>query len=269
MITLHYTLADAAGWAKFSGDYNPIHFDLKWVQAAGGEQLSVHGMRALLDAKQFASERFLHRSQDAQQRTKSAFIKCVVRLRSPLWNDKFYDLVARNKAGSVAILSTEEQQNCLTCQLSPLDSLNINVMDWEGSISSADMAKLQLSFPLYPMEMYEWQFMDAILFQYLIHDNSLLKQKDISKWLPEGATLKDIFSRYPIVQTHQEVIFDSDLLKKWSPMSKPNSMKIQILPALVMGDLASGLLISINIVGSYENKLISNSITLKVNALNR
>lgn len=266
MRALYYTLADAAGWAKFSGDYNPIHFDLKWVQAAGGEQLSVHGMRALLDAKQFASELFLHDSQDAQQRTKSAFIKCAVRLRSPLWNDKSYDLVARNKLGSVAVLSTEEQQNCLTCQLSPVDGLNMDVADWGGHISSEDMAKLQLSFPLYPMEIYEWQFMDAILFQYLIGDNSLLKQKSISKWLPEGATLKDIFSRYPIVQTHQEVIFDSDLLKKWSPMSKPKPMKIQILPALVMGDLDSGLLMSINIVGRYGNKLISNSITLKVNA---
>ncbi|MGF7482274.1 protein dehydratase [Providencia sp. SP181] len=268
MRALYYTLADAAGWAKFSGDYNPIHFDLKWVQSAGGEQLSVHGMRALLDAKQFASERFLHGSQDAQQRTKSAFVKCAVRLRSPLWNDKSYDLVARNKAGSVAILSTEEQQNCLTCQLSPVDGLNTNVLDWGAHISSEEMAKLQLSFPLYPTEMYEWQFIDAILFQYLIHDNSLLKQKDISKWLSEGATLKDIFSRYPIVQTHQEVIFDRDLLKKWSPIKEPKPMQIHILPALVMGDLDGGLLININIIGRYDNKLISNLITLKVNALN-
>lgn len=116
--------------------------------------------------------------------------------------------------------------------------------------------------------MYEWQFIDAILFQYLIHDNSLLKQKDISKWLSEGATLKDIFSRYPIVQTHQEVIFDRDLLKKWSPIKEPKPMQIHILPALVMGDLDGGLLININIIGRYDNKLISNLITLKVNALN-
>ncbi|MBO1916418.1 MaoC family dehydratase [Providencia rettgeri] len=60
MRTLRYTLEDAKQWASFSGDDNPIHFDLEWVKAKGGDQLSVHGMRALLDVKQFASESLNH-----------------------------------------------------------------------------------------------------------------------------------------------------------------------------------------------------------------
>ena len=48
MTLLHYTLADARQWAAFSGDENPIHFDLAAAREMGAGQLSVHGMRALL-----------------------------------------------------------------------------------------------------------------------------------------------------------------------------------------------------------------------------
>ncbi|MBO1916417.1 hypothetical protein J4727_15020 [Providencia rettgeri] len=40
--------------------------------------------------------------------------------------------------------------------------------------------------------MYEWQFIDAVLFWYLIHDSSLFEQQEIAQWLPVGSTLKDI-----------------------------------------------------------------------------
>ena len=48
MNSVQYTLADANRWAEFSGDYNPIHFDLEQARLRG-EGLRVHGMRALLE----------------------------------------------------------------------------------------------------------------------------------------------------------------------------------------------------------------------------
>lgn len=45
MKRLRYTLADARQWAAFSGDDNPIHFDLAAARAMGDGRLSVHGMR--------------------------------------------------------------------------------------------------------------------------------------------------------------------------------------------------------------------------------
>lgn len=47
----NYTLSDAQRWAAFSGDYNPIHFDLQHAQRFGQQALTVHGMRAMLDIK--------------------------------------------------------------------------------------------------------------------------------------------------------------------------------------------------------------------------
>lgn len=42
---------DLACWARFSGDFNPIHFDIGAARAAGADDLIVHGMLALLPIK--------------------------------------------------------------------------------------------------------------------------------------------------------------------------------------------------------------------------
>lgn len=261
MKSLYYTLADAKKWAEFSGDDNPIHFNLDWVRENGGDRLSVHGMRALLDAKQLASDQLIDNAP-----IHASYMKCAVRLRNPLWNDKAYELVERNRAGSVAILSSDEQQNCLTCQLSPLDDYKFNEINHMAKISSKQVAALQLSFSHFSKKLYDWQFIDAVLFWHLIHDSTLLQQDNIAEWLPKDASLKNIFSRYPIVQTHQEVIFDSELLQKWKLAIEPAPIYIRVLPSLVIGSMDNGLLISINIAARYKNKLVSNSITLKVNS---
>ncbi len=47
-------------------------------------------------------------------------------------------------------------------------------------ISTAEMVKLQSIFSQFSNEMYEWQFIDAVLFWYLIHDSSLFEQQEIA-----------------------------------------------------------------------------------------
>ena len=42
---------DVENWAAFSGDYNPIHFDLERVRKLGLEQLVVHGMLGIMPVK--------------------------------------------------------------------------------------------------------------------------------------------------------------------------------------------------------------------------
>jgi MaoC like domain len=39
-------------WARFSGDYNPIHFDLARARAAGADDIIVHGMLALVHVQE-------------------------------------------------------------------------------------------------------------------------------------------------------------------------------------------------------------------------
>lgn len=112
MTLLHYTLADAQQWAAFSGDENPIHFDLAAAREMGAGQLSVHGMRALLDVKRDAHSR-LYRPE--------RYVKCQVRLRRPIWCDTDWLLtpgVAKNRLLSATSVSNPlNGELCLSCQM--------------------------------------------------------------------------------------------------------------------------------------------------------
>jgi len=53
-----FSKKDVADWAEFSGDYNPIHFDLDRVRKLGLQHMVVHGMLAIMPVKNTLSEQF-------------------------------------------------------------------------------------------------------------------------------------------------------------------------------------------------------------------
>ena len=55
-LTLGFDMPEVERWAQFSGDRNPIHFDLAHARAAGVDALIVHGMLAMLPMKQALSQ---------------------------------------------------------------------------------------------------------------------------------------------------------------------------------------------------------------------
>ncbi|HGN1705151.1 TPA: protein dehydratase [Providencia rettgeri] len=260
MKTLRYTLKDAHNWAEFSGDYNPIHFDLTWVQAHGGDKLSVHGMRALLDVKEFSSQQLSTAMLKAGQ-----VIKCVIRIRHPLWNDVDYSLVAGTKLGSSAVLMADGQK-CVTCNLSLVDQVEYCSAQNSAQISAIDLLNLQKIFVPYFPKLPLWVFLDAVIFQYLIETNDVLLHDSVTALLPKNACLKDIFANYSVVQTHQELHFDPTFLQLGSLESKTEALHIHIQPAIITGDVSSGLLVCIQAVAEYQHKFITNSITLKISA---
>lgn len=260
MKTLCYTMKDANDWAEFSGDYNPIHFDLAWVQARGGNHLSVHGMRALLDVKHFSSQQFLQATFEADQA-----IKCVIRIRYPLWNNVKYPLVAGNKLGSSAILMTGGQK-CITCNLSSTDRTALIQTQDTQYICANDVLNMQKTFNSRFSKLPLWIFLDAIVFKHLIENENILKGNHLTDWFPKNANLKDIFAHYSVVQTHQEVQFDPIFLQPDPFSGKSDAIKIGIQPEIVTGDIHSGLLVCIQIVAEYQHKLLSNSITLKISS---
>lgn len=67
-----------AAWAKFSGDFNPIHFDIERARQAGSDAIIVHGMLSLLYVKQELSVFCLEENHSDLW----LGIKC--RLKSPL-----------------------------------------------------------------------------------------------------------------------------------------------------------------------------------------
>ncbi|MFW0766366.1 protein dehydratase [Trabulsiella odontotermitis] len=255
MTPLHYTLEDAHRWAAFSGDYNPVHFDEAWVKAQGGTALSVHGMLALLDVKRALS----HEVGSAP------FLNCTVRLRRPLLHDTTYLLTHDSaRKGAAVVTDVLAGQVFLTGQLIPQTHFPPSAVTHRTVLKSATLAALQEAFaPLLPAAQ-QWHFLDALLFRHLIQDNSLLRQDVIATILPHCDKLASLLSCYPVVQTHQEVIFDSHLLAPWQADTRPGALEIETLPALVVGDLQHGAIVRLASQTRFLHHNISSAITLKV-----
>lgn len=252
---LQYSLQDAWQWAAFSGDFNPIHFDKQWVEKRGGEKLSVHGMLALLDVKQFMASGY----------HPLPFVKCAVRLRKPLWCDTRYALQRDNsKTNAATVIDLADAHPAITCQLTPAMALPTSSIAGSTELSQPAQYTLQQAFaPLLPNAQ-QWHYLDALLFRHVLHDDSLLRQKVISPLLPGGTTLEGIFTRYPVVQTHQETIFDAHLFAQWSPDIPQETLTIHTHDALVVGDISLGAIVRIAASTHYQNKGIWSAITLKI-----
>ncbi|WP_155108726.1 MaoC family dehydratase [Intestinirhabdus alba] len=252
---LRYTRHDARRWAAFSGDYNPVHFDKAWVKAQGGSALSVHGMRALLDVKHFISP----------QSAGTPYLKFTARLRRPLWRDADYILWRAGKKNAAAtVTAAADELPCLACQLVPASKLTLPATESQHVLESDELATLQALFASLLADARRWHFLDALLFRHLIQDTTLLRQQSIAALLPPCATPGALFQRYPVVQTHQELLFDSRLLAPWQPDASPQALTIDTLTALTVGDLQQGMIVRIAAATRWQNLPIGSAITLKV-----
>ncbi|MFV8855127.1 hypothetical protein [Serratia fonticola] len=112
---LNYTLRDAEEWAAFSGDYNPIHFDLQHVRKMGADQLSVHGMRAMLDMKRHLSAVLLATPLEHD------FYVFSTRMRRPVLCQTPYHLqiVGNGKQITGKMLDSVTQESCFNSKLAP------------------------------------------------------------------------------------------------------------------------------------------------------
>ncbi|MBE4854625.1 protein dehydratase [Enterobacter cloacae complex sp. P40RS] len=260
MRTLCYSQLDARQWAAFSGDYNPVHFDKAWVKARGGNQLSVHGMRAALDVKRFISP----------MATSAPFLKCTVRFRRPLWRDTAYLMMRDvNKRDAAFVRDLSAKEHYLSCQIAPVNLFAIEHEKSQRELGASTIVALHQTFlPLLP-DARQWHFLDALLFRHLLQDSALLRQQAIAAILPVCHSLDMLFSRFHVVQTHQEVIFDSHLLEPWSTEPFSESLEIETLPAVVVGDLVNGAAVRIAARTHYQQRYISSAVTLKIGALTK
>ncbi|WP_336795125.1 protein dehydratase [Erwinia aphidicola] len=257
MMPLHYTLSDAHGWAGFSGDYNPVHFDASWAKKQGAAHLSVHGMRALLDVK----------AAITPSASDAPLLKCTVRLRRPLWCDMPYQLIRDEKKAAAAIVRDPASgETCLTCQIAPtaalpdVDSVNVS----RGELDRPTLTRLQQKFASLLPAGQRWHFLDALLFRHLIQDEALLRQEAVAAMLPQGTTLEALFAHIPVIQTHQESLFDHRLLADWHPHDPAENLTLETLPVMVIGDLQQGAIIRIAARTHSRNHFISTAVTLKI-----
>lgn len=72
-------------WARFSGDFNPIHFDLERARQAGSPAIIVHGMLPLLYIKREVARHARERLADRE------WLRVKCRLKTPLQRDASHE----------------------------------------------------------------------------------------------------------------------------------------------------------------------------------
>lgn len=73
-----FSFAEAEQWAAFSGDYNPIHFEMARARSFGSDRLIVHGMVALMPFRVLIHDHFPQQlTSDGWWRMKAMFRKPV------------------------------------------------------------------------------------------------------------------------------------------------------------------------------------------------
>lgn len=161
----NYTLSDAERWAKFSGDYNPIHFDLQHAQHLGLQQLTVHGMRAMLDIKYQLSAALLPAMPQAD------FLRFNVRLRQPVLCHTAYQLQLSEAVGQVSgnLLDMGTGESCFNSKLRSGPALEQMKSGQWTSLSAEQVHQFSQQFPGNASEPNEcWGFFDALLFKLLV-----------------------------------------------------------------------------------------------------
>lgn len=254
----NYTRSDAELWAAFSGDYNPIHFDLQWARKLGSERLTVHGMRAMLDMKQALSEALQPASPDVH------FFRFSARLRQPVCCDLDYrlDVATTARQASGRLLDARNDECCFSAKLAPAAAFDIADVAHIQRLEQRDVEALGRRFPGEPL--LQWSFLDALLFQRIVSSTVILSA--IKERLPamQARTLIDVFAQLSVVQTHHDVHFNAGLLSPGVLCFIEDALSYAILPPLIVGDSDNGLVVRIDVqCWTPHGPLLASAVTLK------
>ncbi|CNI75711.1 MULTISPECIES: MaoC/PaaZ C-terminal domain-containing protein [Yersinia] len=258
----NYSLSDAERWAAFSGDYNPIHFDLRHAQHLGQEQLTVHGMRAMLDIKYQLSTALLSAVPDAD------FLRFTARLRQPVLCHTPYQLQLSQVPGQVSgnLKSSGNGENCFNSKLRSAPTLVQTDNEPWATLSADDVYQLSQQFPgdvSQPAEC--WGFFDALLFKLLVAaPETLAMAKQVLPGI-QAETLIDIFKSVPVIQTHHDVHFSTDLLRINHPqLFVRSALHYAIEPTLIVGNSDDGWVLRSAIQARTDiGPLMTTAVTLK------
>lgn len=265
-----YNRQDAEKWAAFSGDYNPIHFDPVHARRLGIENLSVHGMRALLDMKCCLSSAMLQNMPVAE------FFSFSARMRHPVLCQSAYQMLLTGQrrdveksdvpfavSGQLQSLATEDA--CFSGKLAVAGKLELGAVTADNMISTKQLLALGQQYPLPIIGAdQQWGFLDALLFKCIVDaPETMVTVKTLLPAL-QANTLNEIFGQIPVVQTHHDVHFCARLFTPHATAHIVDALHYAIQPTLIIGKPESGFVIRTAIQAWSEDRpLMATAVTLK------
>ena len=263
----YYQMQDAEQWGRFSGDNNPIHFNLAAARQWGLNALCIHGMRAMLDIKSsLEAQALLAFAQGPNLRFSCRLEKPVFYQRGYVWEA---EQIKRNKRLQLRgrLRDAINQQVCVDAKLLAEPAIILRSKGEDGQISRQEIttAHQQLS-NMTGERLSLWSVMDAVLFKQLIHSPATMcRVRDV---LPEldCTDLMTVLSQIQMVQTHHETSFSPCLFAADDITVLGDSICFSILSAQVVGKSPDGFILHFSIQAFVDEKvLMKTSVTLKAN----
>jgi MaoC like domain len=190
-------------WAEFSGDFNPIHFDLDAAARTGLPALVTHGMLLLLPIKQDLSIELtaVRHASIRQFQFKSYF-------RAPVAQDSAVELKRTLGAARTNFSLLSNGLLCFRGSMAPAETAGgglINTGQKKGtavSITASEVERQRKKFrSSFPFIVEDWIFLDALVF------SSFLSAQFKRFGLPGADALA--------VQTHHHVAFDLPAIDRY------------------------------------------------------
>lgn len=159
-----FSTVDAERWAAFSGDRNPIHFDIEQARLLDADRLVVHGMVALLPIRQRIAQRRAPLGADSWQRLRVMF-------RLPVPQDTELDLSARDDGTAIrfGLRPTGESQDHIRAHYAP-DAIPPS-LSW-GPPSPVPDRRIEAFVAAYGAAFPGWMALEAAVFAELVQSDT-------------------------------------------------------------------------------------------------
>lgn len=258
MKELIYDQEHGKRWANFSGDYNPIHFDLTAAAELAQKDLIVHGMRVIADVKKhlFFQSKNTKYQQPVPIRLSAKFEKPVLcgieySLACNINNKKTSYKLVDSSTGSVCIRGSlyqalpPEIDNIITEKIATQKYLNEVIQHWPAEIEQDYVIFLSLIM-----------FRELFNIPVLFHVNFLHGR-------PPVHSLAALLAQEKVIQTHYDLYCNTSLL--YIKERSIEDMIIRTGTPLITGDNDYGWLIQVQIaVEDHRTTVMQISVTLKI-----
>lgn len=204
MTKVTYSEPDIKAWAEFSGDYNPIHFDLAKALSYGLVCCPVQGMLGAMDIKTQ-----LDRISDGKP------FSAKMSFRDYIHSKKDYDIVSDEKQ-----MVFFGKDKLIKCKSSTFSDPHKTKGQINTEISQKDITDLK-AFALYRKHSAVikdklWSLLDALLFRALFrtsYSEKFLNLISSTLKTPKLDTINDLMSTIFTVQTGHEINVSEQALK--------------------------------------------------------
>lgn len=211
MTDWQFDSSQIAAWAEFSGDFNPIHFDVKRARQAGSDAIIVHGMLSLLYVKQEMA------ALCSKGCNGDGWLAIKCRLKSPVRCGVPHCFSARGETnkGKFSLRDVASNRELIQGTYSTLDAIEPSDHFGALPVSSETLGRRFTQFSNSFLDISDlWIAIDGLVFSEFFNSDitfAMAQDNDMSK---QARNHKELMEQVSALQTYHTVKIAPQLLQK-------------------------------------------------------